>query len=154
MIQSLWRRCRSKMCQFLPRAAPNWSIPARPDLGPEDSQLAIYVEVNLSVFYANLVVFNANLHLCVDLMILVTPVTSTTHLSFCYAISFFFELLVFLTSPELLFFAMVISRLALSKVVIVLLTGVFLLMIMADVQYIGISQLLDVICGRQSSFLW
>jgi len=40
----------------------------------------------------------------------------------------------------------VISRLALSKVVIVLLTGVFLLMIMAEVQYIGISQLLDVIC--------
>ena len=37
MIQSLWRRRTSKMCQFLPRAAPNWSIPARPDLGPEDS---------------------------------------------------------------------------------------------------------------------
>ena len=56
------------------------------------------------------------------------------------------ELLVFLTSRELLFFAMVISRLALSKVVFVLLIGVFLLMIMADLQYIRISQLLDVIC--------
>ena len=56
------------------------------------------------------------------------------------------ELLVFFTSPELLFFAMVISRLALSKVVFVLLIGVFLLMIMADLQYIRISQLLDVIC--------
>ena len=56
------------------------------------------------------------------------------------------ELLVFLTSPELLFFAMVISRLGLSKVVLVLLIGVFLLMIMADLQYIRISQLLDVIC--------
>ena len=42
------------------------------------------------------------------------------------------ELLVFLTSPELLFFAMVISRLGLSKVVLVLLIGVFLLMIFAD----------------------
>ena len=39
------------------------------------------------------------------------------------------ELLVFLTSPELLFFAMVISRLGL---VLVLLIGVFLLMIFAD----------------------
>jgi len=56
------------------------------------------------------------------------------------------QLLVFFTSPELLFFAMVISRLALSKVVFVLLIGVFLLMIMADLQYIRISQLLDVIC--------
>jgi len=56
------------------------------------------------------------------------------------------QLLVFFTSPELLFFAMVISRLALSKVVFVLLIGVFLLMIMADSQYIRISQLLDVIC--------
>ena len=49
-----------------------------------------------------------------------------------------------LTSPELLFLAGDF-RLALSKVVMVLLTGVFLLMIMAEVQYIGISQLLDVI---------
>ena len=42
------------------------------------------------------------------------------------------QLLVFFTSPELLFFAMVISRLGLSKVVLVLLIGVFLLMIFAD----------------------
>ena len=49
------------------------------------------------------------------------------------------------TSPELLVLAGDF-RLALSKVVMVLLTGVFLLMIMADVQYIKISQLLDIIC--------
>jgi len=58
---------------------------------------------------------------------------------------FFMFAVCLLTSPELLFLAGDF-RLALSKVVMVLLTGVFLLMIMADVQYIGISQLLDVIC--------